>query len=471
MENKSTTSQKLISICIPTYEMYGKGAFFLKRSLGMLTRQTFKDFDVVISDYSKDSEIKDLCEKYKGKLDIHYFKNNNPVVGMSLNVNNAIANATGKLIKILFLDDSLFNENSLTETIRHFDLEKDHWLVTGCTHTKDGKTFFRPHLAKYHNKIHMGQNTIGSPSVLTIKNDKPPLFDTNLKWFMDCDYYKRCFDAYGAPKIVDSINVVIGVGSHQISNTEATKDLRKAEFKYIVKKYNEKTIRDITLVAISSIDPKGAVRALELSMDGMEFHETILISHKKPNKLNPRITFKQCKPDELRSSDPKNKDDYSKFMAYSLCDYIDSDFALIVHNNAHILRPYKWDYEFLDYDYIGAPWRKNTHFTPEGINVRVGNGGFSLRSKKLLNVLNVLKLPFTDNGTGFFNEDGIICVYYRKQLEDYGIKFAPVEVAAKFSMEHENEDSDIEPFGFHDNKKAIPRFFFLKRLIRKLIKK
>lgn len=232
-------------------------------------------------------------------------------------------------------------------------------------------------------------------------------------------------------------------------------------------KSNKLQLKNVTVVAVSGINPDGAIKALELSMDGIDYYDAVIISHKRPSKISEHITFKQCRPMELVSKDPKNKDDYSRFMAYNLCDYIDSEFALIVHNDAFVLRPTQWTDEFLKYDYIGAPWPKDVHFTNEGVNVRIGNGGFSLRSKKMMSALNKLNLPFTDNGTGFYNEDGILCVYYRKQLEDYGITYAPVEVASLFSREKDCEDSHPSPFGFHNNKKAIPKFFYLKHRIRK----
>jgi hypothetical protein len=156
-------------------------------------------------------------------------------------------------------------------------------------------------------------------------------------------------------------------------------------------------------------------------------------------------------------------------MCYELCRYIETDFALVVQYDGYVVRPNKWKQEFLNYDYIGAPWARDTHYTKEGVNVRVGNGGFSLRSKRLLLALTELKLPFTDDGTGFFHEDGILCSYYRKELENAGIKFAPVEVAARFSHETDCAESVYRPFGFHGSKIALPRIFYpLKKLLKKL---
>jgi hypothetical protein len=64
-----------------------------------------------------------------------------------------------------------------------------------------------------------------------------------------------------------------------------------------------------------------------------------------------------------------------------------------------------------------------------------------------------------------------MCVYYRKQLETYGIKFAPVPLASKFSHEKDCDDSDPEPFGFHDNKEVIPKFFHAKYYAKQFLKK
>jgi glycosyltransferase involved in cell wall biosynthesis len=449
---------KYISICIPTYEMHGKGPGFLRESFERLVTQTFKDFDVVISDNSITDVIKVVCDEYADKLDIKYHQNADPKKGMSSNTNNAIRMATGKIVKMV---------------AQNFDLENDHGLVTGCTHTYDGREYFNPHLARYNDRIHVGKNTIGSPSVLAIKNDDPLYFDTELKWLMDCDYYKRMHDAYGEPKIVNEIGVVIRTGDHQVTSTEVDKVLVARERAYVEQKERAKKVQapvrlpNVTLVAVSGINSNSAQEAMKLSLLGINYGKAVLISHEPPLHSDERIQFKKCKPTELMSRDPKNTDDYSRFMAYELANYIDTEFALIVHHNAHVLYPHKWDPGFLGYDYIGAPWPKDAHHTKDGAEVRVGNGGFSLRSKRLLNILNELGLPFTDNGTGYFHEDGIICVYYRQELEAAGIRFAPADVAARFSHELDVPESVAEPFGFHDYK-TTSRFKRVDKLIRKI---
>lgn len=450
-----------ISIVIPTYEMNGLGREFLKHNFEVLSKQTFKDFDVVISDHSKNDDVESLCKEYEHILKISYLRNTHRIGSSSANINNAIKHAKGTLIKILFQDDFLASEYSLKQIADNFDLKTDTWLVTACKHTNNGVDFYKDYYPKYNDKIHLGKNTISSPSVLTIKNDSPLLFDEKLIWLMDCDYYKRYYIAYGEPKIINEIGIVNRVGEHQITNTLATEMIRDVERLYVKEKFRERTpakihLDTVTLVAVSSVKIESTVRALEYSMEGINFKEVILISHEKPERLNLNITFKQC--EKITSLDA-----YSKFMLYDLPRYIDTEFALVAQHDGYVVRPEKWDDTFLQYDYIGAPWPLGAHFTKDGTPVLVGNGGFSLRSKKMLDSFNSLSLPFSDGGMGFFNEDGVICNYYRNDLEKHGVKFAPPEVAERFSLEDKSFPRSKKPFGFHRNKKFIPLSFHIRK--------
>jgi len=201
----------------------------------------------------------------------------------------------------------------------------------------------------------------------------------------------------------------------------------------------------ITLVSVSSVKIDETIFAMTSSMSGIEFGDAVLISHEKPVNWPNSIRFEQCE-------NITNIEEYSRFILYDLNTYINTEFAMLVQYDGYVLRPHKWVDKFLDYDYIGAPWPKDIHFNGD-LNIRVGNGGFTLRSKKLMNCLNDLNLPFTDNGTGFYNEDGVLCNYYRRELEDYGIKYATPKIASMFSHESNCDEDVNEPFGFHKYKK------------------
>lgn len=218
-----------ITVAIPVHQMES-WELFLGRSLLALSKQTYKDFDVLISDNSEDNKIEKFVSTYGG--DIDYVKCE--TLGMASNTNSAIRNADGEFIKLLYMDDYLAHENALAEIVLHVD--NSDWLVTGCEHDNGDGIGFKPHFPKYNNNIHLGKNTIGSPSVLTIRNDSPLLFDEYMTWLLDCDYYKRMYDEFGEPRILNTVNVVIGVGDHQVTHL-LSDYVKQDELNYMISKY------------------------------------------------------------------------------------------------------------------------------------------------------------------------------------------------------------------------------------------
>jgi glycosyltransferase involved in cell wall biosynthesis len=228
----------VVSVCIPVYEMSGIGIDYLEYSFNILYSQTFKDFEIVISDHSIDTAIKDLCDQWAQILNIKYLKNDYKRGVSSANINNAIKHATGDIIKILFQDDFLYDEYSLENQVNYFTLHNGHWLIAACCHY-DGINIHKPFYPTYHDEIQYGQNTISSPSVLMFKNKNVIEFDENLFWLMDVDYYKRLFNKFGLPIIYNQISVVNREHLYQVSNTLATENRRQQELKYIITKYNK----------------------------------------------------------------------------------------------------------------------------------------------------------------------------------------------------------------------------------------
>jgi len=130
----------------------------------------------------------------------------------------------------------------------------------------------------------------------------------------------------------------------------------------------------------------------------------------------------------------KTTKDYSDLLLTGLCQYIAGTHVLIIQWDSFILHPLLWTNDFLQYDYIGAVW-------PHHLDTPVGNGGFSLRSVKLLDALENPEI------TKRHPEDFCICVDNKATLENqFGIRFAPAQVAEQFAVER----SEWHPaFGFH----------------------
>lgn len=202
---------------------------------------------------------------------------------------------------------------------------------------------------------------------------------------------------------------------------------------------------NVTLVCVTSINIERAIKALKYSCIGIKFNEVLLLTDK--NVLENGI--KTIKIDAL------DYISYSHFIIYKLHEYINTDYVLIIQDDGFVVNPDKWDHEFLKYDYIGAPFEippihdKITYRDPFGNLIRVGNGGFSLRSKKILKLGSELKLEWKPY-FGYWNEDGFFTCHNRHLYEENGCIYAPVDVAAKFSIERDTQETmGVIPFGFH----------------------
>lgn len=210
----------------------------------------------------------------------------------------------------------------------------------------------------------------------------------------------------------------------------------------------KKLLKDITLVAVDCTDRiENTMGALRTCQFGFDFASVKIFSHKKPVSRMDNVDF-------IKIPEIKNINEYNEFMFLNLGEYIFTSHALTVQDHAYIINPIVWKDEWLNYDYIGAPWAisENSYICRDtGEHVRVGNGGFSLRSRRLMLLPKRYNLPLLEE-QGWFNEDGNICVYHRKRMLELGVRYAPLEVAAGFSFENYIDDArGYIPFGFHRN--------------------
>ena len=185
---------------------------------------------------------------------------------------------------------------------------------------------------------------------------------------------------------------------------------------------------NVTICAVDSINPSLAARAIEKSSEGINFANKILFTDSSVIGNFHTITIPKI----------SSKDEYSSFLIKDLNQFIQTEFVLIVQWDGYVIYPQRWTNEFLNYDYIGAKWP----WYDEGFNI--GNGGFSLRSKKLLNSINTEKFIFIPN----INEDELICRINREYLQNNeAIKFSSLDNADKFSYERSLPETFT--FGFH----------------------
>lgn len=187
-------------------------------------------------------------------------------------------------------------------------------------------------------------------------------------------------------------------------------------------------LNNVTLLCVETREPELAHWAIDKCLSGTQFAKVVLITNLE------RVSNKRAEIEYVQAPTIKTTKDYSELLLTGLDQYVQGSHVLVIQWDSFVLHPELWTSAFLTYDYIGAVW-------PHHPTTAVGNGGFSLRSVKLLQAI---KRP------GFVKkhpEDYCICVDNKEFLtQECGIRIAPTGVAEQFAVER----SPWHPaFGFH----------------------
>lgn len=203
---------ELISICIPTYN----GEKYLQEALDSIKTQTYKNFEVIISDDESIDRTLEICQKFKKEVDFPVFIYSHSPAGIAANWNHCIEKANGDLIKFLFQDDIL-NKRCVEKMV--FELESNNSKIVVCkrniiveinnSETQEWLNIFgdlQENLATIENNVITKKifgdkkfltapyNKIGEPIVGLIHKDvykKVGLYNENYKQFLDYEFWYR----------------------------------------------------------------------------------------------------------------------------------------------------------------------------------------------------------------------------------------------------------------------------------------
>jgi len=198
-------------------------------------------------------------------------------------------------------------------------------------------------------------------------------------------------------------------------------------------------LSNITLVSIDCLNPLMACKALTYSCRKLEFYDTILFTSQDISSDDFTI---------IKIAPITSLAEYSAFCIEKLAGYIKSDFMLTIHTDGFVINPHLWSDTFFEYDYIGAPWPPDAPWCTKS---RVGNGGFSLRSRKFMKIAAELEETFR-------HEDILLTNVCHDIFIEAGCRYAPVEVAMKFALEARIPECEYNLdncFGFHGKGDAF----------------
>jgi tetratricopeptide (TPR) repeat protein len=187
----------------------------------------------------------------------------------------------------------------------------------------------------------------------------------------------------------------------------------------------------VTLVCIDTANHALALRALARSGEQVRFARSLFLTDAVPPGVDVPAGI-----EVVPIAPIANRDAYSWFVLKDLVFHVATGHALLVQWDGYVVNADAWAPAFLDCDYVGAKW-----FWYDD-DMRVGNGGFSLRSRRLLQALADPRIELVEA------EDVTICRSFRGLLErEHCIRFADEALADRFAFEADYPVGS--PFGFH----------------------
>lgn len=232
-----------VSICIPTYNQVE----FLKRTIDSILIQSYTDYEIIITDDSPADIVFNLVKEYHLESLIQYYKNEVPL-GSPENWNESIRKSSGEYIKIMHHDDYFSSENSLSEFVKMLDENPDSKMAFSATVgvNKEKKRIHCPTKKQIEN-LHIDPNIlffgnfVGPPSSIIHRRDLKIIYDKNLIWVVDLDFYIRNLAKSNSFVFTDKPLIInISGEAHNVTRLcENNKNIEIYEYLYLLEKISK----------------------------------------------------------------------------------------------------------------------------------------------------------------------------------------------------------------------------------------
>lgn len=281
-----------VSICIPTYE----NAEEVARLIGSIGIQTFQDFEVVITDDSRDNKIEEFIHGLTVKnkdfaKKIRYFHNKTPL-GHIFNWNEALSHAKGEYIKIMFSDDWFTYEDSLEKLVGLLEKNRTADMAfCGNLQVSEKESYARKPEEGYVETLRKGyqylfiSNQIGAPSNTLYRNKEGIAFDEKSNWASDVFLYIEILKRNPVFEYVEEPLISIGIHENQYTESFSDGDERIVlDYAYMFQKYklqDHQECRKYFLEQYLVKYEKGLQEALKNGYRKSEFHAAKICYVKK----------------------------------------------------------------------------------------------------------------------------------------------------------------------------------------------
>lgn len=517
-------NKPLVSVAIPTYKRTDN----LFRLLDCLADQTYKNFEVIISDNDPLSKI-NFQDYYEGKLNIKYYKNTENI-GLLRNTIKLVDLAKGELF-CWISDDDLRTNRFLERLVKQYIesgrsvlsttdfIEVDEKLNHVSLQRKSKLRNYR--FLQSRNKVvrrlgfYFQDQRFGKCNIFYGLFETSWLKNIDLERISD-DFKNYSFDNFLVYSAIKEYPVVVDQEAHIYLTVENTKhySLGKSSTSFFIEYITDlmkyirlssvlesffiglifpmKILKDLTKRLVDKLNyffPLKKQNPLyqdetnsKLKLDNVTLVivatknvEASLAAYKYSKS---QVGFGETKffshycPAGLKKSeytyvDPfSSVEEWGKFIIYELHKYICTDYILLIHSDGFVVNADSWSDCFFDYDYIGAPWP----LPKDNFSYRTPSGKLvRVGNSVSLRSKKILEAPSKlqlpwERFHGFLHEDGFLCVQHYDELRANGICFADIDVAKDFSREYVDIKSKNEPFVFHKWKGKNQKYPFFENI-------
>lgn len=242
--------QPFISICIPAY----KRIVDLERLLISISKQTYKNFEVVITDDSPDDDVKNFLATYKADFQLLYFKNEH-ALGTPENWNEGFRKANGLWLKLMHDDDYFATNSSLSKFVNAIEAKPNQevfysaFMFEDVINNKNKIVKCNAYdqwllkLSPYHL---LKRNYFGNPSCVIVKRTVPFLYDNRFKYIVDFAYYMELLLNNVKCMYIDNVLINVGQNEGQVTHyTFKNKAVQMYENHVLFEKIGSKALKNI----------------------------------------------------------------------------------------------------------------------------------------------------------------------------------------------------------------------------------
>jgi len=239
-----------ISICIPAY----KRIVDLERLLNSIAEQTYKNFEVIITDDSPSDTVKDFLARYNANFSLMYFRNE-AALGTPENWNEGFRKANGLWLKLMHDDDYFATNESLSKFVSAIEQQPNQEVFYSAFMFEDAANNkneivkcnmydrWLMRISPYHL---LKRNYFGNPSCVIIKRTVPFFYDKRFKYIVDFAYYIELLLCNVKCSYIDEVLIHVGQNEGQVTHyTFKNKAVQMYENHVLFEKIGSKALKNI----------------------------------------------------------------------------------------------------------------------------------------------------------------------------------------------------------------------------------